>query len=166
MINPLAETAAQKLRASFREAATAFFKVMDLRGYTANNDLNEIERKLFQFIGPNFFSHMRGANPNASRIIMVMLGASHIAHQVQPSDIYPASSDKSIKLEEVAIRACGDQYWASCKQFPKSSWIYAIENEETILGYWSWVVHQAEHNGIDLQSLCADEQKAERSREP
>lgn len=58
--------------------------------------------------------------------------------------------------EEIAIRMCGDDLWANCQQFPKSGWACEVENNDTILGYWSWVVHQAESEGVELESLRAN----------
>jgi len=33
----------------------------------------------------------------------------------------------------------GYEYWQSYPEYPVEDWIYAIENNETRLGYWEWV---------------------------
>lgn len=165
MINPFEETPEQELRAAFREAATAFFKVMELRGYAASTNLNEIERTMLKHVGPSFFETMRGPNPDAVKIIRVMLGANQIVRNGQESEVLSIAHTEFETPEEAAVRVCGADLWASCKQFPKSRWMYEIENDETILGYWSWVVHQAESNNFDLESLCAINPELDISRE-
>lgn len=32
---------------------------------------------------------------------------------------------------------------------PRSDWKYEVENDDTQLGYWEWLVHQMEANGED-----------------
>ena len=41
----------------------------------------------------------------------------------------------------------------SCAQFPVSDWKQEVEAGDTILGYWEWVIAQAEANGVDLDLL-------------
>ena len=53
------------------------------------------------------------------------------------------------------MRQCGDDVWGECKQFPKGGWRYEVGNNDTVLGYWDWVVHQAEADEVPLKSLGA-----------
>lgn len=59
------------------------------------------------------------------------------------------------------MRQCGDDFWGECKQFPKGDWRIEVENNDTVLGYWDWIVHQAETNEVSLKSLSATK-KAEK----
>ena len=51
------------------------------------------------------------------------------------------------------VGQCGDDLWGSCAQFPVSDWKQEVEAGDTILGYWEWVIAQAEANGVDLDLL-------------
>jgi len=51
------------------------------------------------------------------------------------------------------VGQCGDDLWGSCAQFPVSDWKQGVEAGDTILGYWEWVIAQAEANGVDLDLL-------------
>lgn len=53
------------------------------------------------------------------------------------------------------MRQCGNDFWSECKQFPKDDWRSEVENNDTVLGYWDWVVHQAEADQVLLSSLTA-----------
>lgn len=48
------------------------------------------------------------------------------------------------------IAQCGDDVWGECAQFPRVTWRFEVANEETNLGYWEWVVHQAGDEGISV----------------
>ena len=59
------------------------------------------------------------------------------------------------KAESVArlIAQCGGDVWRSCEMFPKPDWKYEVENGDTILGYWEWVLSQAEANDVPVSDL-------------
>ena len=54
------------------------------------------------------------------------------------------------------VRQCGDNLWGSCAQFPVSDWKHEVEAGDTVLGYWEWVISQAEAEGLDLQDLTPE----------
>ena len=58
-------------------------------------------------------------------------------------------------LVERVILQCGDNVWGACKQYPISDWQHEVENRDTILGYWEWVISQAESDEVDLLTLTA-----------
>ncbi|AQH05977.1 hypothetical protein A9R05_44305 (plasmid) [Burkholderia sp. KK1] len=47
---------------------------------------------------------------------------------------------------------CGDA-WGECVAFPRSAWCHEAGEGATQLGYWQWVVHQAEERKISLHAL-------------
>ena len=57
------------------------------------------------------------------------------------------------ELTEKIVRQCGDNLWGSCAQYPVAEWKHEIENGDTVLGYWEWVVSEAESNGTNLDVL-------------
>ena len=57
------------------------------------------------------------------------------------------------------VRQCGDNLWGSCAQFPVSDWKHEVESGDTVLGYWEWVISQAEANGTDLEHLYGSDNK-------
>lgn len=56
-------------------------------------------------------------------------------------------------LATKVIHQCGDNIWGSCAQFPVSDWKRAVEAGDSILGYWDWVLSQADCNGVDFDFL-------------
>ena len=56
-------------------------------------------------------------------------------------------------LVDPVVAQCGGDLWGECLQFPKADWKYEVENDDTILGYWEWAVHQAESDGVPVESL-------------
>lgn len=59
------------------------------------------------------------------------------------------------ELVEKIVAQCGDDLWGECKQFSKDDWKYEVENGDTVLGYWEWVLSQAESNEVAFDSLTA-----------
>lgn len=57
------------------------------------------------------------------------------------------------------VRQCGDNLWGSCAQYPVADWKQEVEDGSTILGYWEWVISQAEANGTDLDLLYGSDGK-------
>lgn len=55
----------------------------------------------------------------------------------------------------IAIRQCGDDVWGECKQYPREDWAYEVSNKDTVLGYWEWVVGQAQSDEVSLSTLKA-----------
>lgn len=51
------------------------------------------------------------------------------------------------------IEQCGSDQWGECNQYPSENWRYEVENGETFLGYWEWVIHQAEADQVELETL-------------
>lgn len=43
--------------------------------------------------------------------------------------------------------------WGECAQYPKVDWLTEVENGDTVLGYWEWVMSQAGCDGIDPATL-------------
>lgn len=56
-------------------------------------------------------------------------------------------------IGNLAMAACGGDVWATCRQYPKEDWRHEVNNDDTVLGYWDWVGHQAEADGVALSSL-------------
>jgi len=40
--------------------------------------------------------------------------------------------------EQTLIRIYGT--WGDCRMFPKEDWRYEVFNDDTVLGYWAWVM--------------------------
>jgi len=84
-----------------------------------------------------------------------------IVRQLDPQKRENLSGDIAIVTSALAapatdvMRQCGDDFWGECKQFPKGDWRYEVGSNDTVLGYWDWVVHQAEANEVPLKSLTA-----------
>jgi hypothetical protein len=51
------------------------------------------------------------------------------------------------------VARCGGDPNAACLQYPRSWWRDEVESGDTELGYWEWVVHQAEGAGVELEDL-------------
>ncbi len=60
------------------------------------------------------------------------------------------------ELTEKIVRQCVDNLWGSCAQYPVAKWKQEVENGDTVLGYWEWVVSQAESDGTSLDVLTGD----------
>lgn len=43
-------------------------------------------------------------------------------------------------LKERLIEELG--IWGECEDFPRSDWKYDVQNNDTNLGYWDWVVEK------------------------
>ncbi len=54
---------------------------------------------------------------------------------------------------QLVMKQCGDDFWGECAQHRKEDWQYEAKNGDTVLGYWDWVVHQAEADGAGLVDL-------------
>jgi hypothetical protein len=59
------------------------------------------------------------------------------------------------KAIDRAIMQCGGDQWGSCSQYPREDWQLEVENGDTNLGYWEWVIHQAEAVEADITTLTA-----------
>lgn len=57
------------------------------------------------------------------------------------------------------VLQCGDNIWGSCVQFPVTDWKQEVEAGDSVLGYWEWVISQAESHGVDLDVLYGAEGK-------
>lgn len=68
-------------------------------------------------------------------------------------------TDLSAKL----VRQCGDNLWGSCAQYPIADWKQEVEDGSTVLGYWEWVIAQAESDGTDLEHLYGSDGKPAKS---
>lgn len=55
------------------------------------------------------------------------------------------------------IEQCGSGQWGECSQYQKEDWEYEVENRETCLGYWEWVIHQAEADQVELETLTGQD---------
>lgn len=58
------------------------------------------------------------------------------------------------ELVESLVERCGGDLWGACSEYPKEDWQYEVSNGDTVLGYWEWVVSQAEADGVDVTSLA------------
>lgn len=76
-----------------------------------------------------------------------LLPAGMVAVPVAPDAIN--SMDKVIRD---VIAACGGDVNGESRPYPREDWRHEVENSDTNLGYWEWVVHAAESDGIDLFS--------------
>ena len=54
------------------------------------------------------------------------------------------------------IERCGGNWWGSCAQYPADDWKTEVENNDTVLGYWDWVLSQAESDGVPIEMLTGD----------
>lgn len=72
------------------------------------------------------------------------------------TDLAKCLPDLSVEQQgigETAMMACGGDIWGECAQYVKNDWRYEVANNDTVLGYWDWVGHQAEADEVDLSSL-------------
>lgn len=67
----------------------------------------------------------------------------------------PAADPMAAAIERVIMQCGGDQ-WKSCGEYPREDWRLDVENGDTNIGYWEWVIHQAESNEVDLATLDAE----------
>ena len=51
------------------------------------------------------------------------------------------------------VHQCGGDYWGECIQYPKATWLQEIANGDSLLGYWEWVLAQAESDAVCLDML-------------
>lgn len=56
---------------------------------------------------------------------------------------------------KVLIDRLGGDSWASCAEYSRETWQHEVECNDTSLGYWEWVIHQAEADEVDLSELTA-----------
>lgn len=57
-------------------------------------------------------------------------------------------SDMAQAIREQVSKAGGDE-WGEHPHYIRQAWRQEVDNEDTNLGYWEWVVHQVEANGGD-----------------
>lgn len=53
------------------------------------------------------------------------------------------------------IELCGGDTWGRCGDYPRTDWENEVANGDTVLGYWEWVIHQAEGDDVSLEALHA-----------
>lgn len=51
------------------------------------------------------------------------------------------------------IAKCGGDPNSACMQYPRAWWRDEVEAGDTKLGYWEWVIHQAEGDAVELEDL-------------
>lgn len=59
-------------------------------------------------------------------------------------------------LTSKLVLRCGDNLWGSCTQYPVSDWQEEVATHSTVLGYWEWVISQAEAEGVDFDTLTSN----------
>lgn len=71
------------------------------------------------------------------------------------ADGKPGDETVQDAINQVIVQ-CGGSQWMSCGKYPREDWRLEVENCDTNLGYWEWVVHQAESDEVDLATLGAE----------
>lgn len=69
-------------------------------------------------------------------------------------------NEKARSMEEAIdalIERLGGNSGKSCAQYPLDVWGYEAGQGLTYLGYWEWVIHQAEADGVELSDLTAED---------
>jgi len=69
-----------------------------------------------------------------------------------PSDLTAAVAMVSAIAD--LTKRCGDIHiHGECTEYTRASWRHEVSDDSTHLGYWEWVVHQAEGEGVALPDL-------------
>ena len=66
----------------------------------------------------------------------------------------------------MALEACGRNFHNECAQYTREAWESEVSDQNTNLGYWDWVGHQAESDGIEISAggLSLKESEPQRPR--
>ena len=51
------------------------------------------------------------------------------------------------------IDRCGGSSGRGCHQYTREDWVYEVNEGNTRLCYWEWVIHQAESDEVELEDL-------------
>lgn len=110
-----------------------------------------------------------GTPKAAAPIDWEVVGVPMKAHGIS-GDIAPDETESQFlarTIDELAIDAtmpraikqvieqCGGDVWGRCSDYARADWEYEVSNGDSILGYWEWVIHQAESDSVDLEGLHA-----------
>lgn len=62
------------------------------------------------------------------------------------------------------VEQCGGDVQGECEQFRRSDWRYEVSCDSTVLGYWDWVAHRAEAEGVAVEQLSVRDRALEAQR--
>ena len=56
------------------------------------------------------------------------------------SDIFTDLKVPRVERNARVVVECGGDLWGTHPQYPRTEWRYEVENGDTMLGYWEWVM--------------------------
>lgn len=126
-------------------------RVKELEAKPAGNilDWNVIGEAMKRAGLPGDIAPLETESQFIARIIDDLTNMAQLA-----ADGGPGEETMQDAIDRVVMQCGGDQ-WRSCSQYPREEWQLEAENGDTNLGYWEWVIHQAEADEADLATLTA-----------